>query len=142
MFRLAEQIGGDPVRIIAAIGDDQDFRWTGNGVDADLAEHFAFGGGDIGIAGADNLVDRGNGLGAISQRGNGLRAADAVNLGDAGALVKRAALMVISPLPVKAGRATVPPMTTSNAMSPSSCSTAGMNCRKKFTELRGKRTVA
>ena len=71
--------------IVAAIGDHQDFRRAGDGVDADLAEDFALGGGDIGIAGADNLVHRGDGLGAIGQGGDGLGPADAVDFGDAGA---------------------------------------------------------
>ncbi len=53
-----EQIGGDPVRIIGAVGDDENFRRPGDGIDADLAEHLALGRGDIGIAGADDLVDR------------------------------------------------------------------------------------
>jgi hypothetical protein len=53
---------------------------TGDHVDADLAEHLALGGGDIGIAGADDLGDRRDGVGAIGQRGHGLRAADAVDL--------------------------------------------------------------
>ena len=61
MLRLAQQIGGDPVRIVGAIGDHQDFRRPGDAVDADLAEHFALGGGDIGIAGADDLVHRRDG---------------------------------------------------------------------------------
>ena len=56
MLGLAQQIGGDPVRIVAAIGDHQNFRRPGDGVDADLAEHFALGGRDIGIAGAHDLV--------------------------------------------------------------------------------------
>ena len=58
MLGLAEQIGGDPVRIVGAIGDHQDFRRPGDGIDADLAEHFALGGRDLGIAGADDLVHR------------------------------------------------------------------------------------
>ena len=55
---LAQQVGGDPVGIVGAIGDHQDFRRPGDGIDADLAEHFALGGGDIGVAGAHDLVHR------------------------------------------------------------------------------------
>ncbi len=58
MLGLAEQIGGDPFRIVLAIGDHQNFRRAGDAIDADLAEDFALGGCDIGIAGADDLVDR------------------------------------------------------------------------------------
>ena len=42
------------------------------------------GGGDVEVAGADDLVDGRDGLGAVGQRGDGLRSADAVELGDAG----------------------------------------------------------
>ena len=79
MFGLAEQIGGDPVGIVGAIGDHQDFRRPGDGIDAHLAEHFALGGGDPGVAGADDLVHRRDAFGAIGQRGDRLRPADAVN---------------------------------------------------------------
>ena len=85
MLGLAEQIGGDPVRIVAAIGDHQDFRRPGDGIDAHLAEHFALGGGDPGIAGAHDLVHRRDACGAIGQRRHGLGAADAVDFADAGA---------------------------------------------------------
>ena len=54
----------------------------------------------------------------------------------------RATLIVISPLPVKTGLAIVPRTSTSSAVSPSSSSTPGMNCRMKFTELRGNRIFA
>ena len=81
MLGLAEQVGGDPFRIVLAIGHHQDFRRPGDGVDAHLAEHLALGGGDIGITGADNLVHGGNLCGAISQRRNGLRSAYAIDVG-------------------------------------------------------------
>ena len=77
MLGLAEQIGGDPVGIVGAVGDHQDFRRPGDGIDADLAEHFALGGGDLGIAGAHDLVHRRDAFGAIGQRRHRLRPADA-----------------------------------------------------------------
>ena len=55
-------------------------RRAGHHVDADLAEHLALGGGDIGVAGADDLGDRRDGLGAVGERGDRLRAADAIDL--------------------------------------------------------------
>ncbi len=58
MLGLGEQVGGDPVGIVLGVGDDQHFRRAGDHVDADLSEHLALGLGDIGIAGADDLVDR------------------------------------------------------------------------------------
>ena len=80
---LGEQVDGDPRRIVGGVGDDQHLRRPGNHIDADGAEHPAFGGGDIGVAGADDLVDRGDRLGAVGQRRNRLGAADAENLVDA-----------------------------------------------------------
>ena len=58
MLGLAEQIGGDPFRIVGAIGDHQNFRRARDAIDADLAEDFALGRRDIGIAGTDDLVHR------------------------------------------------------------------------------------
>ena len=65
---LGDEIGGDPGGIGRAIGDDEHFGGAGDHVDADLAEDLALGGGDIGIAGADDLVDRLDGGGAIGER--------------------------------------------------------------------------
>ncbi len=84
MLGLRQQVGGDPVGIAVLVGDDQHLRGAGDHVDADLAEHDALGGGDIGVAGADDLGDRRDGFGAVGERRDGLRAADAENLVDAG----------------------------------------------------------
>ena len=84
MFGLTEQIGGDPAGIVETVGEDQDFRRPGDHVDADGPEHLALGGGHIGIAGADDLIDGSDGVGAIGQRGDGLGAADPVDLINAG----------------------------------------------------------
>ncbi len=81
---LAEQIGGDPVGIVEAVGEDQDFRRPGDHVDADGAEDLALGGGHIGVAGTDDLVHGGDGFGPESQGADGLGAADAIDLVDAG----------------------------------------------------------
>ena len=50
----------------------------------DSAEHDALGRGNIGVARPDDLGDGGDGLGAVGQRRDGLGAADAVDLVDAG----------------------------------------------------------
>ena len=84
MLGLGQQVGGDPVGIVAAVGDDQHFRRAGDHVDADGAEDLALGRRDIGVAGADDLGDRRDRLGAIGKRRDRLRAADAVDLVDAG----------------------------------------------------------
>ena len=83
MLGLRQQIGGDPGGVAGAVGDDKHFRGAGDHVDADLAEHQPLGGGDIGVAGADDLRDRRDGRGAVGQRRHRLRAADAVDLRDA-----------------------------------------------------------
>jgi len=61
VFGLRQQIGRDPAGIAGAVSDDEHFRGTGDHVDADLAEHQPLGGGDIGIAGTDDLCHRRDG---------------------------------------------------------------------------------
>ena len=80
---LRQQIGGDPVGISRLVGDDQDFGRPRDHVDADLAEHDTLGGGDISVAGTDDLGHRLDALRAIGERGDRLRAADAVDFIDA-----------------------------------------------------------
>ena len=84
MFRLAQQVERDPFRVIIRIGDDQNLGRAGDHVDAHLAEDPALGRRDKGVAGAGNLVHRGDGVGAIGQGRDGLRTADPVNLIDTG----------------------------------------------------------
>ena len=66
-------------------------RRPGDHVDADLAEHLPLGGGDVGVARPDDLVDRGDALGAVGKRRDRLGAADAIDLVDAGELGRRPA---------------------------------------------------
>ena len=86
MLGLGKQVGGDPGGVVLAVGDDQDLRRPGDHVDADGAEDLALGGGHVGVARADDLVHRSDGFGAEGEGGDGLGAADAVDLGDAGQL--------------------------------------------------------
>ena len=86
MLGLGQKVSGDPVGIVVAIGDDENFRRAGDHVDADRAEDDALGGGDIGIARPDDLGDGRDALRAIGQRRDRLRAADAVDFLDAGNL--------------------------------------------------------
>ncbi len=79
---LRQQIGGDPCRVVVPVGDDQDFRWAGDHVDADPAEDPPLGRRDIGVARPDDLVDRRDRRRAISQRRDRLRAADPVDFVD------------------------------------------------------------
>ena len=84
MLGLGEEIGGDEGRVGGGVGEHDDFGRAGDHVDADEAEHAALGGGDIGVARPDDLGDRRDGRGAVGERGDRLRAADAIDLGDAG----------------------------------------------------------
>ena len=84
MLGLREQVHRHPFRVAAAIGDDQHFGRAGDHVDAHGAEHAALGSRHVGIAGADDLVDLGNGLRAIGQRRHRLRATDREHPVDAG----------------------------------------------------------
>ena len=81
---LGEQIGGDPGRVVLSVGDHHHLGRPCHHVDADLAVDLALGGGDIGVAGADDLGYGRDALGAISERSDRLRAAEAIDLIDAG----------------------------------------------------------
>ena len=82
VFGLRKQVGGDIARVRAGIGEHDDLGWPRDHVDADDAEHPPLGGGDIGVARADDLRDRPDRRGAIGERGDRLSAADAVDFVD------------------------------------------------------------
>ena len=84
VLRLRQKIGGDKAGIGAAVGEDHHFARPRDHVDADDPEHPPLGRRDIGVAGADDLVDRGDCLRPIGERGDRLRAADPVDLVHAG----------------------------------------------------------
>ena len=86
VFRLGEQVYRDAARIVGGIGQDDDFGRTGDGVDADAAEHLPFGFRDIGVAGTDDAIDRRNAVGAVGQCRYRLGAADPIDLRHAGAM--------------------------------------------------------
>ena len=89
MLGLGQQVDGDPGGVLGGVGHHQDLRRSGDHVDADGAEHLALGGGDVDVAGADDLIDRGDGFGAERQGGDRLGAADPVDLGDTGEVRRR-----------------------------------------------------
>ena len=84
MLGLAQQVDGDQERVGAVVGDDEDLGGAGHQVDADLAEELTLRLGDVRIARADDHVDGGDRLGADRERGDGLDAADEVDLVGAG----------------------------------------------------------
>ena len=79
MLGLAEQIGGADFAVDAVVGDHQRLGRAGEQIDADAAEQLALGFGDIGVAGADDHVDRRDRLGAERHRGDRLDAAEHVD---------------------------------------------------------------
>ena len=89
MLGLGQQVGGDPVGPVLIVSDDDDFRRSGQGVDADDAIDPPLGSRHIGVAGADDLVHRRDGPGAVSQRGDGLSPSDPPDLGHARRLGRR-----------------------------------------------------
>ena len=73
---LGKQVHCNPVRVGAAVADDQDFGGPGDHVYAHPAEHLALGSGYVDIARPGDLVHRRYGGGAVGQRGDGLGATD------------------------------------------------------------------
>ena len=84
VFGLGEQVGGDPFGAAGAVGEDEDFARAGELVHGHGAEHLAFRLDDVGVAGAEDFDDGRDGLRAVGEGGDGLRAADLVDLGGPG----------------------------------------------------------
>ena len=80
MLRLRQQISSSPVSARGFIRDDDGFGGAGQAVNAHRSEHLLFCQGDEQVAGTDDLIHGLNGFSAVRQRGNGLRAADGVDL--------------------------------------------------------------
>ena len=79
VFGLRQKIRGDHFGIAGLVGNDVDFRRSGELVDADAAEHLAFGFVHIGVARSHDLVHRRHAFGAIGHGRDGLGAANAEN---------------------------------------------------------------
>ena len=73
---LGDQIRRDPVGI-AVLGHDDDLRRPGVEVDGAVGRHAGLGGGDVGVAGTDDLVHARHRRRAVGQCGDGVRAAEA-----------------------------------------------------------------
>ena len=87
MLRLAHQVGGDVDRIGRFIRQDEDFAGPGDHIDVNGAVEELFGGGDVDVPGADDLVHLRDRLGAVGQRRDRLGAAhqeDPVDPADSG----------------------------------------------------------
>ena len=76
---LAQQVGGDELDVGLVVGDHRDLAGSGQQVDADATEQLALGLGYVGIARADEHVDRRFALEPERHRGDGLDAAERVD---------------------------------------------------------------
>ena len=75
MLGLAQQVGGYPCGVAAAVCQHQNLGRAGNHINANLAENLALCRCNVDISGADNLVHGGHALGAVGKGGHGLCAA-------------------------------------------------------------------
>src|ERR1700677_2413119 len=80
VLRLAEKIGGANLAVDRVVGDDERFGWAGEKVDADAAIELTLRLGDKGVAGSHQHVDRRDRLGSERHRGDGLYAAEHIDL--------------------------------------------------------------
>ncbi len=79
MFGFDKQVARQQFDAGAGVGQDDRFAGACGQTYIDDAVQDAFGGGDVATAGAGELVDAANGLRAIGQGCDGLRATDAVD---------------------------------------------------------------
>src|SRR5277367_1736000 len=79
MLGLRDQLRGNVCRIAFVAGDD-DLGGAGQHVDGAVEGDKLFGGGDIRVSWANYLIYARDGFRPISQRSDGLRAADAIEM--------------------------------------------------------------
>ena len=79
---LADEVGGDEPGVGGPVGDQDDLARAGDAVDVDLAVDLPLGQGDEEVPRADDLVDRLDPVDPVGEQGDGLGAADPVDLGD------------------------------------------------------------
>ena len=89
MLRLTQQIGGDPVRVVVAIRDHENFARPCHHVDADHAIKLALGFCDPGVARSGDNIDLADPFRTVGERGHGLCPADAPDLVDPGDMGSR-----------------------------------------------------
>ena len=78
---LREEVGRDPRGVRGVIRNHENLARAGKQVHRHAPEHLALGLDDPAVAGAKNLLDRADGLGAESESSDRLRPADAVDFG-------------------------------------------------------------
>jgi hypothetical protein len=77
---LREEVGGALARVGRRVGDHDDLAGAGGEIDGDARRDEHLRGGDPGVAGADDLVDRSDRRRPVGERRHRLRAADGVDL--------------------------------------------------------------
>ena len=77
---LCEHVGGGELRIRRVVGDDKQIARASEQINRHAPDEQPLGHADVGVAGTKNFLHATDRLGAVSQRRNRLRAADAVNL--------------------------------------------------------------
>jgi len=82
VFGLAEDVGGNPLRLGLRVGNDEYITGAGKGIDIDHAVHLFFGQLDDIVAGADDFIYFLNGLGAEGQCGDSVGSAEPVHFCD------------------------------------------------------------
>ena len=80
---LTQQVCCHPCGVAAAVGQHQNFAGACDHIDAHLAEYLALGGGNVDVAGANDLIHRGDALGAVGESRHSLCAAGLEDLGHA-----------------------------------------------------------
>ncbi len=86
MLGLSQQVEGDQPWIGPRIGNDHHIGRSRDAINPNMAKNLPLGFGYIGVAGANNAVNRANGLRAISHGSHSLRTANAVDFGHTGAV--------------------------------------------------------
>ena len=79
MLSLRDQIRGDPLGVSAPAHQHQ-FRRPGNEIDSALARHEFFCGSDVAVSRSHNLVNAGDGLRSEGESGDGLGAAQTIDI--------------------------------------------------------------
>ena len=80
MFCLRQQICGNVARVCGLVCQHKDLTRSGDGIDADIAEHSLFCKCDIDVARSDDLVNLRHTLGSERHRSDRLCTADLVDL--------------------------------------------------------------
>src|SRR5258706_13474098 len=83
MLSLRQQVSSEEIRASSLVSDDHHFAWSSYRVDAHAPKNKFLSSGNITISRAGNFVYARYCLCAVSQRGDGLRTANRVNLRNA-----------------------------------------------------------